>query len=157
MYNTSNTSHDRSINYTDPAWILQYAEDQQRFWMCLASLASQVVAAAFWPSVLRLSISRPYARQKGCALVIPIQTKITRKHTGKSKSEQQGSNSRTLPPWDWGCGVPLSRDRLRASAIATPTGRNTAAAAPLGQSLAHRLRASSNDSRGAKGQVTRSS
>ena len=42
------------------------------------------------PHIVR-SISRPYARQKGCALVIPIQTKITRKHTGKSKSEQQGT------------------------------------------------------------------
>ena len=33
--------------YSDPAWILQSAEDQQRFLLCLASLASQVVAAAF--------------------------------------------------------------------------------------------------------------
>ena len=36
--------------YSDPAWILQSAEDQQRFWLCLASLASQVVAAAFRPA-----------------------------------------------------------------------------------------------------------
>ena len=34
-------------DYSDPAWILQSAEDQQRFWLCLASLASQDVAAAF--------------------------------------------------------------------------------------------------------------
>ena len=41
------TDADIFVDYSDPAWILQSSEDQQRFWLCLASLASQDVAAAF--------------------------------------------------------------------------------------------------------------